>query len=68
MPIARCKTGEKKLGREPFDCYSTDKIKIVCWNDNAALTLGSNTDDVKPIQRATEWVKGKGKQTFLNHL
>lgn len=39
----------KKLERGSLDYYRSGKIEIVYWNDNAVVSLGSNTHDVEQI-------------------
>lgn len=51
----------KKIERDSFDYCNTE---FVHWNDNAAVTLGSNTYGLKPIQKIKRWIKGKDKQNI----
>ena len=52
----------KKLERGSLDYYRSGKIEIVYWNDNAVVSLGSNTHDVEQIDWVNWWVEGKDKQ------
>ena len=43
------KNEEKRKG---IDARSDGKIKIVRWNDNSVVLIGSNAYSVQPIRRA----------------
>lgn len=51
----------KKIERDSFDYCSTE---IFRWNDNAAVTLGSNPYGLEPIQKLKRWIKRKDKQNI----
>ena len=42
----------KKNERGFFDIRSDGKIKIVRWNDNYVVLIGSNAYSAQPIRRA----------------
>ena len=54
----------KKNERGSFDFRNYGNIEIVRWNDNSAVTAGSNAYGVQPIGSAKRWIKGKGKQNI----
>ena len=60
-PLADVKDIKKKE-RGSYDFRSLGEIKIVRWNDNAVITLGSNAYGAEPLGNAKRWMKGKGRQ------
>ena len=61
-PLVDVKKMNKKE-RKSFDFWR-DGNKIVRWNDNSLVTIGSNVYRVQPIRIAKRWIKGKGKKIF----
>ena len=54
----------KKNESRSFDFRNYGNIEIVRWNDNSAVTTGSNAYGVQPIGSAKRWIKGKEKQNI----
>ena len=51
----------KKKERGTFDYRSQGSLEVVCWNDNAVVTLISNTIGVNPLGKVKRRVKGRGE-------
>ena len=57
----------KKNERGSFYVSCDGNIKFVRWNDNSAVTVGSNAYGVQPIASAKRWIKGRGKHNVPNY-
>ena len=51
----------KKRERGSYDFRSASNLKIVRWNDNSVVTIGSNAYGVEPVGNAKRWIRGKGR-------
>ena len=52
----------KKMERGVHDHRSSaaDKIEIIRWHDNSAVTVGSNAYGLLPLRNVKRWKKGQG--------
>jgi len=40
----------KRGGRGTFQCFHSENVKIIQWQDNRAVTIGTNFDSLEPIK------------------